>query len=158
AKAATHRTAPTTMRLWRSVAPSVMSLRSAAIVDRQERTRLGRRLGGGAADRRGSQRCAVLAAARQKVERGQLHGGGVVEAELARCQRRDAFRTGDPCPFRLEQADCATFRNDVPVYLRELAACDPRAFRHMVERENRKTHQRYEEEIQDTDHGGPPYA
>ena len=56
---------------------------------------------------------AVLAVARQLLERGELHRGGVVEAELAVRERRDAVRRGEPRPFGLQHADLARSPGDL---------------------------------------------
>src|SRR5579862_1892980 len=141
ANAATHIAAPMTIRRWKMVAPSFMSLR--------------RRLGVGVAQRRLAQG-AVLAVARQLLERGELHGRTVVEAELALRQRGDAFGAGDARPVGLEHADLALLLRDRVPGLVEIDAGQPRLLRDVVKGQDRKPHQRDAEEIEDADHLGSP--
>src|ERR1700733_9783636 len=125
------------IRRWKMVAPSFMSLR--------------RRLGVGVAQRRLAQG-AVLAVARQLLERRELHGRTVIEAELALRQRGDALGTGDARPVGLEHADLALLLRDRVPGLVEIDAGQPRLLRDVVESQDRKPHQRDAEEIEDADH------
>src|ERR1700679_1817260 len=137
AKAATHMSAPRMIRRWKMVAASFMSLR--------------RRFGIGVAQRRLAER-AVLAVARKLLERGELHRGGVVEAELAVRQGRDAVRRGEPRPVGLQHADQAALARDRSFGFADVDARQPRLLGHVVERQDGKPHQRDAEKVQDADH------
>src|ERR1700760_3707517 len=127
AKAATHMSAPSTIRRWKMVAASFMSLRRLFDVGVAQR-RLGER--------------AVLAVARQLLERRELHRRGVVEAELAVCQGRDAVRRGEAGPIGLQPAPRAVLVGDGVLRLADLDAGEPRLLGDIVERQDGKPHQR----------------
>ena len=100
-----------TMRRWKSVAASFMSLRSVAVGDRLERAGLRRHLGAGVAHRRGRQR-RVFAAARQQIEGGELHGE-VLSMPSLLAASVDARGAGDLRPFGLQHADGAVLGVDL---------------------------------------------
>ena len=121
---------------------------------RSGRLGMARHLHTGVADRRVVQRRGILTgtAARQHIEGGQLDRGIVGHAQPGDRQALDTLGRGDMLPFGFQHAEIGAFLGDLALDPGQFDLGHAGLFGDMIETQDRKTHQRHAEEVQDSNH------